>query len=84
MSKVITMTVPDAIYDALLEEGKPLDQAPGEVLKDGLMIACKCDAGWMLKLKLPPRAEDPRQTLLPLTPAIPTPSTTSETPAAAQ
>lgn len=45
MSKQITMTVPDAIYESLIEEGKALEQAPGEVIKDGLNIAFKTEAG---------------------------------------
>lgn len=76
MSKQITMTVADALYEALQQEGKELDQAPGEVLKDGLMIAYKSDAGWTLKLRPVKKASaDPLQPELQL--AIPA---TSERP----
>ena len=72
MSKQITMTVADVLYEALQHEGKELDQAPGEVLKDGLMIAYKSDAGWTLKLRPVTKASvDPCQPelLLATTPA---------------
>ena len=66
MSKQITMTVPDAIYDALAQEGRALEEAPGEVLKSGLMIAFKSEAGWTLKLRAVAPAVDPAQLALPL------------------
>lgn len=65
MSKQITMTVSDAIYEALAEEGKALEQTPGEVLKDGLVIAYKTMEGWNLKLR-PVVKVDPQQSELPL------------------
>lgn len=66
MSKVITMTVPDAIHAALTQEGAALEQEPGEVLKGGLMIAYQTAEGWNLKLKPVPKAPDPNQTELQL------------------
>lgn len=48
---VITLTVPDKIYAALEEEGRELEQAPGEVLKSGLHMAYRLEQGWTLKLK---------------------------------
>ena len=61
------MTVPDAIYEALVQEGRELEQAPGEVIKDGLNMAFKAPDGWHLKLRTAAgKAPDPRQIELPL------------------
>lgn len=45
MAKTLTMTIPDAVHAALKNEGKELEQEPGEVLKAFLIASYRQEGG---------------------------------------
>jgi hypothetical protein len=66
MAKTISMTIPDVLHAALREEGRELEQEPGEVIKSFLLSAYRCPDGAVLNLQPPVTKPDPNQTELPL------------------
>jgi hypothetical protein len=57
MSKQITITVPDKVYESLIRVGLPLEEGPSDVVKRNLMTAYTTREGAWLKLE---PVEDPR------------------------
>jgi len=66
MAKTLTMTIPDAVHAALKNEGKELEQEPGEVLKQFLLTSYKQEGGAVLNLRPVTLPVDANQTELPL------------------